>query len=80
MMEKLAVMVAWLPTTEANRDNTLKKWRIGPGLAKCSHALEIQFADKETTVKNESKVNLRGTDSVRLLKSSTCKFLDIYAA
>jgi hypothetical protein len=42
MMEKLAVMVAWLPTAEASRDNTIKKWRICPGLAKCSRALEFR--------------------------------------
>lgn len=32
MTEKLAVMVAWLPTAEARRDNTMKIWRIGPGI------------------------------------------------
>jgi hypothetical protein len=34
MTEKLAVIVAWLPTAEASRDNTMKKWRVGPGISK----------------------------------------------
>jgi hypothetical protein len=36
MTEKLAVMVAWLPTAEASSDNTMKRWRIGPGIDKFS--------------------------------------------
>ena len=36
MIEKEAVIVAWLPTAETNNDKTLKMWRSNPELTKCS--------------------------------------------
>ena len=36
MIEKEAVIVAWLPTAETNTDKALKMWRSNPELTKCS--------------------------------------------
>ena len=54
MIEKEAVIVAWLPTAETNSDKTLKMWRSNPELTKCS-TIRIINLDEVATCKIKHK-------------------------
>ena len=48
MIEKEAVIVAWLPTAETNIDKALKMWRSNPELTKCSTIGNINLDEVAT--------------------------------